>query len=142
MAHEAGVFELNKKPKYTKQVSKKSKNNEQDKYKGKSAEEIRSSSDKKFIKKALASDQKELSKEEFMKKHNVVPLNETGSKGGCVKLILAGIGFLLILSPLNPFVEWNHIGEEEYLTNSSWLVVTAMLFGYGYLVIKWLSNKD
>ena len=68
--------------------------------------------------------------------------NEKSNKGGCGKLILVGIGFILILSPLNPFVEWGHIGEEEYLTNSSWVVVTAMLFGYGYVVIKWLSDKD
>lgn len=62
-------------------------------------------------------------------------------KAGCFKLILAGIGFILILSPLNPFVEWKKIGEEEYLTNSSWLVVTVMVFAYGYFVLKWLSDK-
>ena len=60
---------------------------------------------------------------------------------GCGKLILVGIGFILILSPLNPFVEFFNIGEEKKLTNSSWLVVTAMVFGYFYLVIQWLQDK-
>jgi len=63
-----------------------------------------------------------------------------GNKGGCLKLILALIGFFLIISPLNPFVEWNHVGEEEHLTNSSWLVVTVMVSAYGYFVFKWFKN--
>lgn len=61
-------------------------------------------------------------------------------KGGCLKLLLAGIGFILILSPLNPFLEWKNIGEEKILTNSSWLVVTVILFVYSYIIIKWLSD--
>lgn len=66
---------------------------------------------------------------------------EEQNKGGCLKLLLSGLGFILILSPLNPFIEWNNVGEERFLTHSSWLVVTIILFAYGYLVIKWLSFK-
>lgn len=68
--------------------------------------------------------------------------NNKSPKGGCGKQILAGIGYLLIMSPLNPFIEWNYVEEERYLTNSSWLVVMAMLVGYTFLVVKWFSNKD
>ncbi len=66
---------------------------------------------------------------------------EKKANGGCLKLILAGIGFVLIISPMNPFIEWNEVGDEKYLTNSSWLVVTVMLFGYIYFVVKWVSDK-
>lgn len=64
-------------------------------------------------------------------------------KVGCLKLLLAGIGFLILLSPLNPFIEWKDVGDDKMLTNSSWLVVTVMLFAYGYFALKWLSSgKD
>jgi|GEM_PF-617283 hypothetical protein len=62
------------------------------------------------------------------------------NNSGCFKLVILGIGFLLLCSPLNPFLEFHQIGEEDYLTNSSWLVMTVLVFAYGWLAIMWLRD--
>ena len=63
------------------------------------------------------------------------------SKGGCFKFILAGLGFLLLISPLNPFIEYKHFGEDEFLTNSSWLVMSVLCIAYWVIVLPFITNK-
>jgi hypothetical protein len=66
---------------------------------------------------------------------------QTSNKNkGCLKPILALIGFIILLSPLNPFIEYKNIGEDKFLTNSSWLVMVALIFGYLFIVFKWIKD--
>lgn len=60
---------------------------------------------------------------------------------GCLKLFLIAVGYLVLLSPLNPFIEWRNIGEERGLTNSSYVLVITLLFGYTWVVITYFSDK-
>jgi hypothetical protein len=65
---------------------------------------------------------------------------QNSKKQGCLKPILALLGFILLLSPLNPFIEYKNIGEDEFLTNSSWLVMVGLIFGYLFIVFRWIKD--
>jgi hypothetical protein len=67
--------------------------------------------------------------------------NENSRKNGCGKVILAIIGFVFLLSPLNPFIEYKSIGEDEFLTNSSWLVMSILSILYWVIVLPLISDK-
>lgn len=67
--------------------------------------------------------------------------NENSKKNGCGKVILAIIGFIILLSPLNPFIEYKSIGEDEFLTNSSWLVMSVLAILYWVIVLPLISDK-
>ena len=67
--------------------------------------------------------------------------NENKKSGGCLKLFLIGLGYLVLLSPLNPFIEWRNIGEDRELTNSSYVLVIALLLGYTWLLTTFFSDK-
>jgi len=66
---------------------------------------------------------------------------EKTDNGGCFKIIIAIVGFILLLSPLNPFVEYKSSGEDEILTNSSWLVVSVMAILYWVIIFPLIRNK-
>ncbi len=66
---------------------------------------------------------------------------EKSKKGGCGKVILAILGFILLLSPLNPFIEYKQIGEDEMLTNSSWLIMVILAIVYWAIVLPLISDK-
>jgi uncharacterized membrane protein len=69
--------------------------------------------------------------------------NEKTSKKGCGRLVLALIGFVLLLSPLNPFIEYKQSGEDEILTNSSWLVMVVLSIVYWAIVFPLIKdNKE
>ena len=67
--------------------------------------------------------------------------NQNKKSGGCLKLFFIGLGYIVLLSPLNIFIEWRNIGEDRELTNSSYVVVIALLMGYTWLVITFFSDK-
>ncbi|WP_242157345.1 hypothetical protein [Aestuariivivens sediminis] len=63
------------------------------------------------------------------------------SNSGCWKglLVLLG-GVILIFSPLNPFFET--FGEDDIMTNSSWLINMILFGGLIYFVVNRFKNKD
>lgn len=67
--------------------------------------------------------------------------NEKSGNSGCGKIILAILGFILLLSPLNPFIEYKRSGEEEFLTNSSWLVMSVLAILYWVIVLPLITDK-
>jgi uncharacterized membrane protein len=67
--------------------------------------------------------------------------NETSNRKGCGKVILAIVGFILLLSPLNPFIEYKQSGDDEILTNSSWLVMSILSIIYWIIVLPLIKEK-
>lgn len=68
--------------------------------------------------------------------------NEDNSNKGCwLPIIILIAGFSLIASPLNPFLEFRSIGEEDYLTNSSLLVTVVLIGGLIWFVVERFKDK-
>lgn len=57
------------------------------------------------------------------------------------KIVLAFLGFILLISPLNPFIEYEQIGEDSRLTNSSWLVMVVLIILYWLIVLPLITGK-
>ncbi len=53
--------------------------------------------------------------------------NKKNSNKGCLPLIIGGIALLVVLSLVYDGLEKEQFGEEEYLTNSSWLLWTGII---------------
>lgn len=67
--------------------------------------------------------------------------NEKENNKGCwLGGIILIVGIVLIFSPLNPFYET--VGEDDFMTNSSWLVNMVLLGALLYFVINKFKNKD
>lgn len=56
------------------------------------------------------------------------------------RILLAMVGFVVIISPLNPFIEYKDVGDDEILTNSSFVVMAAISLGYWWIVLKYLKS--
>ena len=52
------------------------------------------------------------------------------NQGDCGKILLAIGGFILLLIPLNPFIEYKSFGKDERMTNSSWLIMVILSIIY------------
>lgn len=67
---------------------------------------------------------------------------DTKSNKSCWYAIAVFIGgVMLIASPFNPFYEKKYIGEEEYLTNSSWLITVLLLGALIWFIVKRFGDE-
>jgi hypothetical protein len=68
-------------------------------------------------------------------------INSNSNSKGCLKLFLVGLGYVAILSSINPFLEWEYLGEDRQLSNLSYFIIAALLFGYTWIIIKYFTDK-
>lgn len=56
------------------------------------------------------------------------------------KIILAAVGWLVILSP---FMNYTNVDGEEMLTTSSWLILLVFSYAYWHLILnsRWLNKQ-
>ena len=65
------------------------------------------------------------------------------SKTGCWVPIVIFLGAVLIwMSPLNPLMEFKYIGEEEYMTNSTWLLTIVFLGALIWFLVEKFKDKE
>ena len=69
--------------------------------------------------------------------------DKKSSNKGCWIPILIFVGAAIFwVSPLNPFYETKMIGEEDYMTNSSWLITVVFFGGLIWFLVERFKDKE